>query len=151
MISDKQLEANRRNAQRSTGPKTEEGKKRSTLNAYRHGLTGQISVRDDEEREAHDRFCDGIIQTLKPEGALEVQLAQSIAEDQWRLNRIRSVEDNIFALFQWKQWGNSVDDDHARFNAALDGAQSFLDHSKSFELLTTYETRLNRSFQRNLA
>ena len=41
MTSQKQIEANRRNAQAATGPKTEEGKSRSSLDAMRHGLTGQ--------------------------------------------------------------------------------------------------------------
>ena len=44
MLSEKQLEANRANAQKSTGPRTEEGKRRSSLNATRHGLTGQVVI-----------------------------------------------------------------------------------------------------------
>ena len=56
MISEKQLEANRRNAQRSTGPRTEEGKKIAALNARRHNLTGQVTAMTDEERVVHDAF-----------------------------------------------------------------------------------------------
>ena len=55
MISEKQLEANRRNAQRSTGPQSVEGKAKSSRNNLRHGLTGQISLLPTEDREAHDR------------------------------------------------------------------------------------------------
>src|ERR1700677_1984406 len=98
MISEKQLAANRENAKKSTGPKTEETKKIVSQNALRHGLTGQVTLMPDEDRTAHDNFCAAIIADLAPEGALETQLAQAIAEDNWRMNRGRAVETNLFAL-----------------------------------------------------
>ena len=71
MISEKQLEANRRNAQRSTGPKTPEGKAHSSRNNLRHGLTGQITVLPNEDREVHDAFCNELIESFKPETPME--------------------------------------------------------------------------------
>jgi hypothetical protein len=59
-LSDKQLAANRANAQRSTGPKTEEGKRRSSLNARRHNLTGQVTAMTEEDRIAHDAFSESL-------------------------------------------------------------------------------------------
>ena len=50
--------ANRANAQKSTGPRTEEGKQRSRLNGIRHGLTGQVSIMTDENRAAHDTYLN---------------------------------------------------------------------------------------------
>ena len=84
MISDKQLEANRSNALLSTGPRTEEGKKRSSLNALRHGITGQVTTMTDEDRAAHDKLSSALMKDLAPEGAMETQLAQRIATDSWR-------------------------------------------------------------------
>jgi hypothetical protein len=84
MATQKQILANRRNAQMSTGPRTAEGKSVSRLNALRHGLTGHIDVRTPEDQQAHDEFCAAIIASLKPEGAIENQFALSIAEDHWR-------------------------------------------------------------------
>src|ERR1700678_2773630 len=98
MISEKQLAANRENSKKSTGPKTEETKKIVRQNALRHGLTGQVTLMPDEDREAHDKFCAAMIESLAPEGALEAQLAQSIAEDNWRMNRGRAIESNMFAI-----------------------------------------------------
>jgi hypothetical protein len=83
MISDKQLEANRSNALLSTGP-TEKGKKRSRLNALRHGITGQVTTMTDEDRAAHETFSKAFVQDLAPDGAMEIQLAQRIATDSWR-------------------------------------------------------------------
>ena len=81
MISSAQLEANFLNAQKSTGPVTVNGKHRTRLNAYRHGLTGQIHLLTADEHEAFNQHCAGIRDSLAPVGALELDLAQSIAED----------------------------------------------------------------------
>ncbi len=84
MASPAQLIANVANAQKSSGPKTETGKHRTRLNAYRHGLTGQICLLTADEHEAFDQHCTGIRESLEPVGAAsKLELAQSIAEDYW--------------------------------------------------------------------
>ena len=107
MISEKQLEANRRNALLSTGAKTEAGHNRSRMNALRHGLTGQVTTMTDEDRAAHDQFSKALIKDLAPEGAMETQLAQRVATDSWRLNRASAIEDNLFALGQLQNGGQA--------------------------------------------
>jgi hypothetical protein len=92
LLSERQLRANRENAQKSTGPRTGEGKQRSRLNGVRHGITRQVSIMTDENRAAHDAFCNPIIDSLAPEGPLEMQLANLIAQDHWRLNRIQPLK-----------------------------------------------------------
>src|SRR5579863_7767648 len=102
MISEKQLDANRRNAQNSEpvrpyprsvelptstsgqGERTEAGHNRSRMNALRHGLTGQVTTMTDEDRAAHDQFCKALMKDLAPDGAMETQLAQRVATDSWR-------------------------------------------------------------------
>ena len=142
MISEKQLEANRRNATQSTGPKTIEGKTRSTRNNLRHGLTGQITLMPNEDREAHDKFCNELINSFEPETPIEDQLAHSIAEDNWRLNRIVAIENNMFAL------GHA--DERREIQIALADAKTFQTQAAQFALLTIYEQRINRNLQRNL-
>jgi hypothetical protein len=142
MISEKQLEANRRNAQSSTGPTTEKGKRNSSHNAVRHGFTGQVVILTPEDREAHDKFCAGIIADLKPESAVEQQLAQSISEDFWRGNRLRATENNIFA----KASAGS----QSEVETALATADAFLREAKQLQLLTLYEQRINRAIQKNM-
>ena len=150
MLSDKQLAANRANAQLSTGPGSEEGKRRSSLNARRHNLTGQVTAMPEEDRIAHDAFAEALIKAMAPEGALELQLAQRIATDSWRLNRSSAIEDNIFAL-GFTDHGDDIDVDHPQLHAALTAARTFTREAKSIELLTLYEQRINRSLQKNLA
>jgi hypothetical protein len=150
MLTEKQLAANRANAQHSTGPKTEEGKQRTRLNASRHNLTGQVTAMTPEDRKAHDAFSAGLIKSMAPEGELELQLAQRIATDSWRLNRASAIEDNIFALGLFRS-SNDLDIEQAELHAAMTAARTFTREAKAIELLTLYEQRLNRSVQKNLA
>src|SRR6202051_1805874 len=111
MTSSAQLEANFANAQKSTGPRTQPGKHRTRLNAYRHGLTGHICLLTADEHEAFEKHCAGIRESLDPVGALEIEIAQSIAEDHWRLKRARALETGIFALGQQGALGSLVTND----------------------------------------
>ena len=149
-LSEKQLAANRANAQLSTGPKSEEGKRTSSLNARRHNLTGQVTAMTVEDRIAHDAFSEALIKAMAPEGALELQLAQRVATDSWRLNRSSAIEDNIFALGLFRPF-SGIDIDDPELHAALTAARTFTREAKSMELLTLYEQRINRSLQKNLA
>ncbi len=102
-----------------------------------------------EDRIAHDAFSEALITAMAPEGAFELQLAQRIATDSWRINRAGAIEDNIFAL----GLGEHADDtlDHPEIQAAFAAARTFTAEAKSFELLTLYEQRINRTLQKNLA
>jgi hypothetical protein len=149
MTSEKQIDANRRNALLSTGAKTEAGHNRSRMNALRHGLTGQVTTMTDEDRAAHDLFSKPLIKDLAPEGAMETQLAQRVATDSWRLNRASAIEDNLFALGQLQNAGQACPD-VPQIDAALISARVFTLESKQLQLLTLYEQRINRSIQKNL-
>ncbi len=142
MATEKQIEANRRNAQKSTGPRTIEGKSNSSRNNLRHGLTGQISLLPTEDREAHDAFCNELIESFDAETPMENQLAQSIAEDSWRLNRARAIEDNMFALGHQHE--------RREIQIALADAETFQTQAAAFDRLTIYEQRINRNLQRNM-
>jgi hypothetical protein len=144
MTSAKQIAANRENAKKSTGPKPE-SREKTSMNALRHGLTGQVNLMPEEDREAHDKFCAAIVESLAPSGALEIQFAQSIAEDNWRLNRGRAIETNMFALGPFQH-----DTGHLQIDAALAAAQSFGDNPQNFQLLSLYMQRTNRDMQKSL-
>src|ERR1700733_3056746 len=150
MATEQQIAANRLNAELSSGPKSPEGRKRSSTNAMRHGLTGQVTTMTDEDRTAHEKFSKALIQDLAPKGAMETQFAQRIATDSWRLNRISAVEDNLFAL-GLHEHGGKLHLENEQIDAALTTARVFTMESKQLQLLTLYEQRLNRAIQKNLA
>jgi predicted amidohydrolase len=148
MATEKQYIANRRNAQLSTGP-GEEGKKTSRLNAYRHGLTGQIDVRTPEEQETHDQFCAGIVASLAPAEGVERQFAQSVAEDHWRLNRARTIENNIFTLASLFS-DSPGETELPEIDQALADARTFIADPERFQLLTIYERRIHSNMTKSL-
>jgi hypothetical protein len=156
MTSSAQLEANFANAQKSTGPKTEKGKHRTRLNAWRHGLTGQICLLTAEEHQAFDQHCTGIREALEPVGALETELAQSIAEDHWRLKRARAIETGIFAAGVLGQLGHpfgGIREDAAQvpIDEALSKAHTWIAKSENFQLLALYGQRIHRAIEKNMA
>jgi hypothetical protein len=110
-----------------------------TVNAYRHGITGQIHVQTPEEQQAYDKHCTMMLEALAPANAYERLLAQSIAEDRWRLNRARSIESSIFAL------GLEAHDE------AFAQARTWLQEARNLQLLTIYEQRIQRSVDKNMA
>jgi hypothetical protein len=149
MTSPAQTEANRANAQLSTGPATAPGKAAVRFNATRHGLTSQVACMPWEDRAAFDKFCAALVAEYKPDGVVETQLAQSIAEDNWRLNRARAIEHNIFAL-GFPTADPNAESDNPQIDVALAQAQTFVDQSKTFALITLYEQRINRALKTNL-
>jgi hypothetical protein len=145
---DPQTQAPTPQPRKATGPTTPEGKNHPRLNALRHGLAGQTVLMPWEDREAYQAHCAAIIQELAPFGQLETQCAQGIADDQWRLNRARAVDTNMFALGQF-DYAPLTGDQQA--DAALNAARAFRDHSKAFGNLSLYEQRISRSLEKNFA
>jgi hypothetical protein len=92
MTTAAQCEANKRNAGRSTGPKTAQGKARSSGNALRHGFRSELAVLPFEQADAWERHRDGVIRSLAPVGTLEEALALRVALCLWRLQRVAVYE-----------------------------------------------------------
>jgi hypothetical protein len=88
-----EIDANRRNALKSTGPRTAAGKYKSSLNALRHGLTAQtVVLLPHEDRAAYDALRAGLLDEFDPHTPLESQIVLTILDTQWRLNRARTLE-----------------------------------------------------------
>jgi len=148
-ISEAKLEANRANAKLSTGPVTPEGKKQSAKNAFRHGLTGQVALMPHEDAVEFNRFTKAIVDDYHPDGPIETQLAQNIAEDFWRLNRGRAWETNTLALGFFDGTEQRIDADHPQINDAMTQALVFEKQALNFTRVALYETRINRNIAKN--
>jgi hypothetical protein len=96
MSSLKQIEANRRNALKSTGPTTPEGKDRSRRNSLRHGLTAETVIAALEDAEDYQVFEAAVIADYDAESAVERELVLRLASVLWRLRRATGIETAIF-------------------------------------------------------
>ena len=92
MATKAQIKANRENAKKSTGPHTEEGKARVSLNALKHGLLARDAVLPSEDPAEFDRQLRELEHDLRPENSLEFELVRQIADAQWRMRRLVRIE-----------------------------------------------------------
>jgi hypothetical protein len=98
MTSFRQIEANRCNAVRSTGPRTEEGKRRSRQNAIRHGLCAETVIEIVEDIEDYRAFEAAVIADYDAHTAVERELVLRLASLLWRLRRATAIETELFRI-----------------------------------------------------
>jgi len=92
MATEAQILANRRNAQKSTGPRTGEGKAAVSQNAVKHGLLTRQDVITSESQADFDRYRDRILAELDPASPMESMLAERIVTLSWRLKRTGRIQ-----------------------------------------------------------
>lgn len=100
------IEANRRNAQLSTGPRTEDGRARARTNAVKHGLTAELPLLPGENRDDYDAVVEALTRELKPKGVLEEFLVARIGARILRLARVERIEAGILV---WELYGDDID------------------------------------------
>jgi hypothetical protein len=98
MTTFRQIEANRRNALKSTGPKTEAGKDQSRGNAIRHGLTAETVIGLLEEADDYRQFEAAVIADYDAQSAVERELVLRLASVLWRLRRATTFETGLFEI-----------------------------------------------------
>jgi hypothetical protein len=98
MTSVRQIEANRRNALKSSGPKTEPGKQVSRRNAVRHGLTAETVIGALEDAEDYKAFEAAITADYDAQSAVERELVLRLASLLWRLRRATTMETGLFEI-----------------------------------------------------
>jgi hypothetical protein len=143
-------EINRANSQHSTGPKSVEGKRKSSVNALRHGLTGQIVVMPTEDLQAYQRHLESFTEEYRPQGATEAHLVQALADTSWRLNRVAALETNLLSLGVASGSGPSISAPQ-QIQDALAIAAALESQSKALSNLSMHSQRLSRQFERTAA
>ena len=147
--SEARLRANRENAKKSTGPRTPEGKQRSSLNATRHGILAQVILLPKEDLAAYNKFTADYAAALNPVGTVEIQLAHACADLQFRLHRMAAAEHNLFAIGHEENGDNWKTGD-SESHAALTFADTLRRSKDPMATLTIYEQRLSRRLLQTL-
>jgi len=132
-------QTNRANAQHSTGPKTAEGKKRSSLNALRHGLTAEAVLLPTEDHAAYQALSDSFAAQYDPQDPTESHLLQILVDTAWRSQRVAVMEANLL--------GAAPDPSGDRLSIML-----FLERqTRALSSLGLHSQRLSRLFEKTLA
>jgi hypothetical protein len=143
MSSAAQALANQENAQLSTGPRTPDGKRASSLNAIRHGLTSQLLVLPGEDHAPYEAFRVKLLAELAPRGTVEDMLAETVCSTHWRLERARKAELNLLALAQYEDLPPAIDtiDDPALRTAMIE-AHASVKYERALRNIQIHEARL---------
>ena len=153
MATTKQIKANRENAKKSTGPRTPEGKERSSKNALRHGLLAQDSVIPGEDPADFDRHLSLYEDTYVPKNCIEREIVRQIADAAWRMQRLSRIETTAIGVAIARRrkhrvrYGQESGLEGHEADLELLGA-SMLDDTKLLNNLGRYDGHLTRRFYR---
>ena len=153
MTTRAQTKANRNNAKKSTGPRTEEGKTRSAKNALKHGLLARDTVLPGEDPADFDRQLSALEADIQPANSLEFELVRQIADAQWRMRRLTRLETGFLtaALDETRRYMEKRRPDELR--PGYDGetlllGSAMLDRTQAFVHLARDDGHLSRRFYR---
>ncbi len=145
MATESQLAANRANAQLSTGPKTEGGKAKASLNAVKTGLTGQTVLLPTDDAAVYQAHVDRYFAEFTPVTPREKDLTQSLADTTWRLYRIPALEAGVYAR-GYRQFAAQFESEPAPTRAALIQTETYFAYRREFSNLHLQESRLRKQF-----
>ncbi len=151
MATEKQLAANRANAQLSSGPTSSEGKAKISHNALKTGLTGRTVLLPSDDVAAYQANIERVFRQFTPESEEERRLAQSLADTLWRLDRIPSLEAGIYAIGRRELASQFADESDEGVRKAMIEAQVLLTYRRDLNNLSIQESRLRRQYEKDEA
>jgi hypothetical protein len=150
-VSEAQLAANRANCQSSTGPKSEQGKLVSSHNALKTGLTGRTIVLPTDDVAAYQTLVALINRKFNPANDIEQHLTQTIADTEWRLLRIPTLESGFYALGRHELAADCAHEPDPQLRATMLEAHIFRTYQKDLRNLALQERRLRNQLKQDTA
>jgi hypothetical protein len=135
-------------AQSATSPKHTD---RRALSPLKHGLTGRIYLLSQAEQVAYDELTHGLLDDFAPAGEMETELVEALVADRWRLNRAASLEASLF--FEGaERFADSLEaTGDPELDLVLSQGRVWTAEAKNLNLLSLYESRIHRRFEKNFA
>ena len=151
MASPAQMAANRANAQKSTGPRTAEGKKRSSMSALKHGLAAKTLVLPHEDVIAYDEVRESLYKQYEPATPQECMLVDQLASAWWRTLRVRQIETDMLDLQIRTLYNKYPEKEKTKTTDRQALAVRFVTESqKDFVNFMRYDAQIERAFYRAL-
>jgi hypothetical protein len=147
MATIKQIEANRRNALQSTGPKTRERKAAVALNAMKHGLLSRELLLPGENGAAFAELAENLRAQLAPVGALESLLVDRVIAAVWRLHRLIRVETGLFAFRYYQALADRARMEVQRYSRTEGGINALLASLNDARTIVTDEAKHEAALQ----
>jgi hypothetical protein len=151
MPTEAQINANRANAQHSTGPSSTEGRLKSSHNAVKTGLTGRTVLLPGDDVAAYENFVALMNEKHQPENDYEKHLVQTIADTEWRLLRIPTLEAATYALGRHELADECAYESDQTVRAAMIEALIARTYKKDLQNITLQERRLRGTLAKHVA
>ncbi len=151
MSSQQKIDSARTNGAKSHGPKTEAGRKKSSMNAVKHGLYAESVVLDMESPEEHQEMLDAYIQQFQPDGQVEFDLIEEMVAAKWRQRRLWAIESRLLRL-EIVTRKETLEELYTGCDEIdqLAFTYKFMATSPALPFLTRHESRLERAYSRAL-
>ncbi len=145
-------ESARINGAKSHGPKTEAGRKRSSQNAIKHGLSSQMLVLPTEDPDEFQQLLTSYLDRFQPDGPAELHLVHDMVAARWRLERLAIIENQLYVEYIERAEERAEDNaDHPQSPIeSLTSAFTGLANSNTYPFLQRVEARLERTYSRAL-
>ncbi|HEX4231342.1 MAG TPA: hypothetical protein VHZ07_21910 [Bryobacteraceae bacterium] len=145
-----QIAANQANSKLSTGPRTEEGRAKSSHNAVRTALTGRTVLLPTDDVEEYKNHVARFEAEFRPVTGREKELTQNIADTQWRIDRIFSLEQGIYAVGR-VEFAELFQNEDESVRAAMIDVKTLTTYQRQINNLSLQEERLRRHFAKDSA
>jgi len=159
MATEAQIIANRRNAQKSTGPQTTQGKNAISQNAVKHGLSARQAVISSESQADFRLYREQILAELTPASPMESILAERIVTLSWRLKRTQRIQNQTIdalnapdipnLLSKLPQWLRNPSNSASELPLGRLAIKDFA-NARVLDLLLMYERRIEHSLYRTI-
>jgi len=150
-MSQRKIDSARINGAKSHGPITEQGRKTSSMNAVKHGLTARTVVLSNENGDEYNVLLNSYVEELQPAGPIEMDLVLEMANAKWRQRRLCKIESELFDRQMDKQ-KEELNEAYLSYDEVFEHTFAFqkLSESVSLQMLNRMESRLERTYSRAL-
>ena len=151
MSSQRKIDSARANGAKSHGPKTEQGRKKSAMNALTHGLYASSVVLSTESPDEYRQLLEAYLQQLQPVGEVEFDLVEEMVAAKWQQRRLRAIESDLLEL-EMMQQEKRLDEKYSRYDEIVKVASAYsaLALYPALPLLTRHQSSLERAYSRSL-
>src|SRR5216684_8601398 len=151
MSTQRKIDSARANGAKSHGPITEEGRKKSSMNALKHGLTARTVLFSNDNHAEYDALLESYIQSLQPIDPFEMDLVVEMVNTKWQQRRVQKFETELFDQ-EMDEHKEELDKDYKSYSETFEQTYTFqrLTYSASLQMLHREASRLKRDHSRAL-
>ena len=151
MSTQRKIDSARANGAKSHGPITEQGRKKSSMNALKHGITARTVLFSNDNHAEYDALLESYVQSLQPIDPFEMDLVVEMVNTKWQQSRVQKFETELFDR-EMDEQKEKLDESYESYDETFEQTHAFrmLTHCPSMRMLHREASRLERTYHRAL-